>query len=117
MMKFSAGDTILHTGAECCYIYLVDWGRVKETTYSGSGKEVVFNTVELGEAFGLESFCESGFSPSEFIAMGEVQLYVVPVAEFLRQMRNSSSLMPTCTCMPQMTRRRAGPCISAVSES
>ena len=91
-LHFAAGETILAKGAaiECVY-FIVD-GRVKETTYTRSGKEIVFNTLVQGDCFGIVSPLRVEGSKSDFIACTETEVFAVHAAEFLRLMRTHASV-------------------------
>ena len=91
-LHFSPGETILAKGAaiECVY-FIVD-GRVKETTYTRSGKEIVFNTLVQGDCFGIVSPLRVEGSKSDFIACTDTEVFSVQANEFLRLMRTHASV-------------------------
>ncbi len=91
-LHFSAGETILAKGApiECVY-FIVD-GRVKESTYTRSGKEIVFNTLVQGDCFGIMSPLRDEGSKSDYIACTHTELFAVWVSEFARLMRTQASV-------------------------
>lgn len=90
--SFSAGDTILAKGAPIESVYFIVDGRVKESTYTRSGKEIVFNTLIQGDCFGIVSPLRVEASKSDFIACCDTEVYAVAVNEFIRLMRAHASV-------------------------
>lgn len=91
-LHFSAGETILAKGAKIECVYFIVDGRVKESTYTRSGKEIVFNTLVQGDCFGIMSPPRDEGSKSDFIACTDTALFSVLASEFVRLMRTDSSV-------------------------
>ncbi len=91
-LHFAAGETILAKGATIESVYFIVNGRVKESTYTRSGKEVVFNTLVQGDCFGIVSPLNIEGAKSDFIACSATEVFAVLVNEFVRLMRAHASV-------------------------
>lgn len=91
-LRFRAGETILAKGAAIECVYFIVSGRVKESTYTRSGKEVVFNTLVQGDCFGIVSPLNADGAKSDFIASTATEVYAVWAGEFVRLMRTQPSV-------------------------
>ncbi len=82
-MEFLPDEFIVSKGSRIEHVYFISTGRVKEATYTRSGKEVVFNTLSEGDCFGIISPLSMGESKSDFVAGVITYAYAIRVKEFL----------------------------------
>ena len=88
----SRNEKIVSKGTRFSHVYFIIYGRVKESTYTHSGKEIVFNTLGEGDCFGIVSPLRSDISNSDFIALEKTEVFAVRASEFIRLMRNNISV-------------------------
>ncbi len=91
-VEFQPGETILAKGSRIECVYFIVKGRIKESTYSRSGKEIVFSTLEQGDCFGIVSPHQMECTKSDFIACTRAEVFAVRVSEFIRLMRADPSV-------------------------
>jgi len=91
--RYAPGETIIAKGADIEYAYFIDSGRVKESTCTLSGKEIVFNIYSNGDCFGLVWALNEERSRSDFIASKESEIYKVRISELQRLMSANHDLM------------------------
>lgn len=91
IFQFQQGCTIIPKDSNIDFVYFIRSGRVKELTYTQTGKEVVFNTLSMGDCFGLVSPFSSETSKSEFIACTDCEVYAIRVTRFFCLMGANST--------------------------
>lgn len=91
VFKFQQGSTVISRGAYIDFVYFIRSGRVKESTYTRAGKEVVFNMLSVGDCFGLVSPFSNETSNSEFVASTDCEVFAISVTQFLSLMGTNSS--------------------------
>ncbi len=91
IFKFQQGGAIISRGSNIDFVYFIRSGRVKESTYNQAGTEVAFNTLSVGDCFGLVSNFSNEISKYEFIAITDCEVYAIPVTRFLCLMGTNSS--------------------------
>lgn len=91
--NFSQGETIVTKGARIEFVYFIDRGRVKESTCTRSGKEIVYNVFSRGDCFGLVWGFDVEYSKSDFIANRDCELYAVSIGELKEMARENPRLL------------------------
>lgn len=83
--NLAQGDTIISKGSKLNHIYFLKSGRIKESSCTRAGKEVVYNMFSKGDCFGLVWALNFENSRADFIATKDSDVYAVRVNKF-RQM-------------------------------
>jgi len=79
---YSRDETIVSKKSQLNFVYFVVSGRVKESTCTRTGKEIVFNTFSKGDCFGLVWALNAEESKSEFVANKDSCVCAIRVNEF-----------------------------------
>ena len=101
-VEFQPGETILAKGARIESVYFIIDGRIKESTYTRRGKEIVFSTMERGDCFGIVSPHRIDAAKSDFVACTRVEVFALRACEFIRLMRAHASV--TDAVLAEVTR-------------
>jgi CRP-like cAMP-binding protein len=91
-LGYSRCETIVSKGARFSHVYFIILGRIKESNFTHSGKEIVFNTLSEGDCFGIVSPLRSDVSYSNFVASVDTEVFAVRAREFIRLLRTNSSV-------------------------
>lgn len=91
-IQFAPNETILAKGSHITFIYFIVNGRIKESTNTHSGKEIIFNMLSEGDCFGLVSLLNHEASHSDFISITNTEVYAIRISDFLPRMRTQSSI-------------------------
>jgi CRP/FNR family cyclic AMP-dependent transcriptional regulator len=91
-LEFRHGETIIAKGTRVQTVYLIAKGRVKDSTCTRAGKEIVFNIFSEGECFGLLSALNAEYSKSDFVAIRDCDVGAIPVSDLRDLMKTSSTL-------------------------
>jgi CRP/FNR family cyclic AMP-dependent transcriptional regulator len=91
-LKFERGETIIAKGTKIQVVYLIGKGRVKESTCTRAGKEIVFNIFSESECFGLLSALNADFAKSDFVAIRDCDVGAVRVSDLREMMKAMPSL-------------------------
>lgn len=91
-IEFLPNDSIVSKGSQIEFVYFILSGRVKEVTYTRSGKEIVFNMLSNGDYFGLVPTLSVEKSRSDFIATNITHVSVIRVKDFLHLIRTRPSI-------------------------
>jgi len=89
---YSRCETIVSKGARFSHVYFIILGRIKETNFTRSGKEIVFNTLSEGDCFGIVSPLRTDVSNSDFVASADTEVFAVRAGEFIRLLRTNASV-------------------------
>lgn len=91
-IKYSRCETIVSKGTRISHVYFIISGRIKETDFTRSGKEIVFSTLSEGECFGIVSPLGTDISNSNFVASADSEVFAVRAREFIRLMQTNTSV-------------------------
>ena len=91
-LEYSRCETIISKGARFSHVYFIIFGRIKETNFTHSGKEIVFNTLSEGDCFGIISPLRTDVSTSDFVASTDTEVFAVRAGEFIRLLRTNASV-------------------------
>jgi len=83
LQKFAKGDVIVQKGAAGSGMMAVVDGRVKISTVSPEGKEVILDFINPGEVFGEIALLDSRERTADAIAMEACQVMVLERRDFL----------------------------------
>lgn len=90
---FRRGDTIELKGTRLTHVYFIERGRVKESTCTHSGKEIVYNVFTRGECFGLAWAFNLEPSKADFVALEDSEVFVIEVGELKKLAGTQSSVL------------------------
>jgi|YNPNPStandDraft_1061719.scaffolds.fasta_scaffold25374_4 CRP/FNR family transcriptional regulator len=82
--RFGRGEFLLLEGETAQAAYLILRGRVRVSKVSAEGREQVLALLGPGEGLNLVPIFDGGPNPASAQALTEVEVYVLPRAEFLR---------------------------------
>ncbi len=90
---FERGGTIGLKGARLKHVYFIAKGRVKESTCTRSGKEIVYNIFARGESFGLAWAFNHEPSKADFVALEVSEVFVIDVDELKKLAGNQPAVL------------------------
>ena len=91
---FSKGDALFKEGEECLKIGIVLSGEVKISTFSPSGKEIVFNTLKPNEIFGNNLiFSSSPFYKGYVLATKNSELAFIDKEQLIRLLKTNDEFL------------------------
>ena len=92
--RFAKGDTLFAEGEKCLKIGVVLSGEVKISTYSASGKEIIFNTIRQDEIFGNNLiFSSSPYYKGFVVALENSELIFIDKDQLVRLLKTNDSFL------------------------
>lgn len=91
-MSFARGEVIIPKGRQPNFVFFVKSGRVKESTYTRSGKEIVFSICSQGDCLGLVCGLNAELSKTDFVATIDTNVYAIRINKFRQIMQKYSVL-------------------------
>lgn len=86
--KFPKDKIILLEDEEGDTLFIIIKGKVKVTTYSESGKEVIFSILNAGDFFGEMSLLDGKPRSATVVSMEDAQIQLIRRTEFYRLLEN-----------------------------
>jgi CRP-like cAMP-binding protein len=105
--KIDTDTTVFHEGDSSDAIFVVVNGRVKIVTTSSDGKEFILTVLGAGQVFGEMGLLETAPRSASVIAITEVELLVIKVADFDHLLNSSPGISRKLMAILSRRLRRA----------